>query len=85
MFGKIDLSNPAVLISILIGISIGVQMVVSTFPSIVTALVSLASLDNFSFTSFFGGSGIVYLILSALVLYGVFSLLGINLKSGSKR
>jgi len=84
MFGKLDLSNPGVLISMFIGVSIAVQVITTVFPDLIAELVSLASLGNFSFATFFSTGGIVLLILSAVILFGIFAILGVNLK-GSKR
>ena len=85
MFGNLDLSNPTVLISMFIGVSIAVKMIVEIFPDLISSLVSLSTMGNFSFGSFFASDGIIQLIVSAIVLFGVFALIGIKMTSGAKR
>lgn len=84
MFKNLNLTNPGVLIGMLIGITVAVQIVVDVFPDIVTQIVAMGGLANFSFATLFQGGGVVLWILSALILFGIFSIFGVNM-GGSKR
>lgn len=79
-----DVSNPGAFVSMIILVLIGVEMVKIGLPLIIDGLLSLANVPNFSFASFFASNGLVSLIVSAVILIGVLSLLGLKMKS-SKR
>jgi len=78
------MKDPFALITILITVSILVNVVINIFPTLISDLVSLGSLGNFTFASFFESAGLMSLIISAVILITVLAVFGIKMKS-SKR
>lgn len=76
--------NPFKMIYVLIAVLILIEVIKVVFPLMGTAIVSLGSLANFTFSGLFASEGLVFIVLSALVLIGVLATLGIK-NLGSKR
>lgn len=73
------------LIGVLISITILSAVAIATFPQIVNSLYGFSTLGNFTFTTFFETSGVVVLILSAIILIGILAMLGVKMSGGGKR
>lgn len=83
--GKQVARDPLSLIGIVVGIQILTSLATTTFPDILTGLVALATLDNFSFTEFFESGGVLQLIVSVIVLLAIFGTMGLRGLGSSKR
>lgn len=80
-----SVKNPFEYISMMIGIAIMVALIVILFPLILTDLVSMGGIGNFTFASLFSSTGLMAVILSAVVLIGLLSFFGIKVGSGKGR
>lgn len=78
------MQDPFALITILITVSVLVNVVINIFPTLVSDLVSLGGLGNFTFASFFESAGLMSMIISAIILVTVLAIFGIKMKN-SKR
>lgn len=81
----LNVSSIPGMITLVIGVAIAVSLLVVAFPLISAQFLSLSTLGNFTFASFFATSGLMYLILSAMVLIGILGIVGIKMSGGSKR
>jgi len=79
------LSDPGAVISMVVGLTILAAILVDQFPVIIAAFVNLSGISGFQFASFFETDGVAALILSVVVLIGVFGFLGFKIMTGSKR
>ena len=77
--------DPFLLISILVGIIIITNLVTNLFPTIISNLVSLGSLGNFTFATLFADDGMVEVVVSAIVLIAVLAIIGVKASGASRR
>lgn len=73
--------NPWEFISILIGIIILTQVILTTYPTIHSNIVNMSTLGNFTFSSLFASDGMVTIVLSAIVLISLLTYLGVKMGS----
>ena len=78
-----DMKNPWSLITLLVVAYLAIEVVVIIFPLLVAKIVALGALGNFTFASFFSATGLITLIMSAAILIGILSIMGV--KTGGKR
>lgn len=73
---KVD--SPGAMIAVVIGVLLAVELIKTGFPLLMTGFASLSTLGNFTFASFFGSAGLMALIISAVVLIGILSIIGVK-------
>jgi len=87
-------SNPGLLITNIILLVVALQILVSTIPTIISSIINLSTITTnisgtsdtaigLSFASFFAANGVVLLGLSAVIVIGILSAIG--LIKGGKR
>ena len=78
-------TSPGLMIGTLITVLVLVEFIKVLFPLLMSGLLSLAGLGNFSFSGLFASDGVVKIILSAGVLIAILVILGVKMAGGSKR
>lgn len=76
--------SPGAMIGVLILALVLVEFIKTLYPLLLTGLVGLGGMDNFTFSGLFSAGGLVQIVLSAGILVAVLVLLGIKM-GGSKR
>lgn len=78
-FGRgMDVTSIGGMIWLVVGIAIATSLLTVSFPLISDDFVSLSGLGNFTFASFFSSGGLMFLVLSAAVLIGLLTIVGIR-------